>query len=76
MISINRIADERASLLDWHALEIDFALAKLEVEVTVLFEGFSSAGMSKQSLSSLWMYHSTTGLPGMWKGSGMGLSGS
>ena len=39
MISINRIADERASFFDGHALEEDFAFAELEVEATVLFEG-------------------------------------
>ena len=39
MISINRIADERASFFDGHALEEDFAFAELEVEATILFEG-------------------------------------
>ena len=39
MIGINRITDGRASFLDEHALEEDFAFAELEVEATVLFEG-------------------------------------
>ena len=53
LTSINRITDDRASLLYWHALDVDFVLAELEVEATVLFESMLQFSEYEQAVLEL-----------------------